>query len=453
MMRAAARIWQRSAAKRRINDIILHVCAAHVQDELLTRRCARSAFCMQAPVGMRAVQVAVRRDHFRLKPQTEHHPKVIHVLYKLLQPVRQLAPVNHPVSQRAVVQIAMPEPAVVQYKELNAGFCCSAGDVHDLFMVEIEIRGLPVVDQDGTLPVAPGSAAKALAIQGMICLTHAVEAGITPHADGLRRLQRFTGRQMPLQRARIQSCHHTCRVIGVFIDCNLEITAINEVNTQAFPRKLGCIRHSQCGKGVMLVAGRAARRGDRSRQSGRCNAFRLSFLCPRPFQVQHVPPSVQRQANASGAKHRQRRHSFINIADGRRQYRTTRIQREAQVRRQPGTRILQRNAQRLRLFRLLRIRSGQPRQRRLSGTDAVIGIIEYGAPLSGLFPRRNHCRAEIAPAFCRRCIRQNLPQRVKRRAFRFLPADTPGGILQRRANVSMQQLFRAGFIGLQREHP
>ncbi|MNC83868.1 hypothetical protein D3C75_1380750 [compost metagenome] len=54
---------------------------------------------MQAPVRMGAVQLAVRRDHFRLEPEPELHTEPFHPFGQIGEAQRQLALINEPVSE------------------------------------------------------------------------------------------------------------------------------------------------------------------------------------------------------------------------------------------------------------------------------------------------------------------------------------------------------------------
>ena len=92
------------------------------------------------PIGMRAVQIAVRIDHFRLNPQAELHAQTVHMVDKRLQPVRELFGINVPVAQTGVIVVALAKPAVVYYKQLNAQLGRLIGELHLVFVKYIEQR-------------------------------------------------------------------------------------------------------------------------------------------------------------------------------------------------------------------------------------------------------------------------------------------------------------------------
>ena len=100
-------------------------------------------------------QVAVRADHLGLDPEAEGEPEVGDVAGDPVEPVGQLAPVDDPVAERAVVRVAVTEPAVVEDEQLDPEVPCRGGDADQPLGVEVEVGRLPVVEQDGALAIAP----------------------------------------------------------------------------------------------------------------------------------------------------------------------------------------------------------------------------------------------------------------------------------------------------------
>ena len=96
------------------------------------------------------VKVAFGGDHLRLKPDAEFHAKCIDALGELAQASAELFLVHEPVAKRAVIRIALAKPAVIHHQHFNAKLACHLCDVIQLFLVEIEIGCLPVVDENGT---------------------------------------------------------------------------------------------------------------------------------------------------------------------------------------------------------------------------------------------------------------------------------------------------------------
>src|SRR5687768_3664156 len=62
----------------RVDDVILHLRAAEVENELAAPGGWRAALEMQGPFGVHAVEIGVRIDHLGLDPEPELHPTRMH---------------------------------------------------------------------------------------------------------------------------------------------------------------------------------------------------------------------------------------------------------------------------------------------------------------------------------------------------------------------------------------
>ena len=82
-------------------------------------------------------------DHLRLDPQAEAEPERGDPPGEAVEPVGQLAPVDDPVAERAVVGIALAEPAVVEDEQLDAEVACRRGDRDEPVGVEVEVGRPP----------------------------------------------------------------------------------------------------------------------------------------------------------------------------------------------------------------------------------------------------------------------------------------------------------------------
>ena len=80
-------------------DVVAHVFSGEVYDKLRTAGGARSAGDMYAPVGVRLVQLAVRRDHLRLEPDAEFQPQLVHLVHQVFQTTLYFVLVHEPVAQ------------------------------------------------------------------------------------------------------------------------------------------------------------------------------------------------------------------------------------------------------------------------------------------------------------------------------------------------------------------
>ncbi|MNI25186.1 hypothetical protein D3C73_788250 [compost metagenome] len=130
-----------------INDIVAYLRARQIQNQLVAGLAASAVRHMQAPVGMGAVQLAVRRHHLRFEPEAELHAEPSDPFHQIRQALRQLAGIHEPVAQRSGVVIAAAEPAVVKHEQLDAQRLAGTGDIFDFVGIEVEVGSFPVVDQ------------------------------------------------------------------------------------------------------------------------------------------------------------------------------------------------------------------------------------------------------------------------------------------------------------------
>ena len=61
----------------------------------------------------------------------------------------ELSLVDAPVAERAVIAVALAEPAVIDDEKLYAELCGAFGNLYQTFLVEAEIAGFPAVQQNG----------------------------------------------------------------------------------------------------------------------------------------------------------------------------------------------------------------------------------------------------------------------------------------------------------------
>ena len=98
---------------------------------------------------MRPVQIAVLRNHLRLKPEAEFHAHGIDLFRKAGKVGRQLLQVHIPVAEAGVVIVSLSKPAVIQDQHLYAQVGRLRCDLQYVLFVKIEICGFPVINQDG----------------------------------------------------------------------------------------------------------------------------------------------------------------------------------------------------------------------------------------------------------------------------------------------------------------
>ena len=140
-----------------IIDGIHYFPAREIQHQLVACPHRLSSGNCERPVRMRPEKIAVLIDHLRLKPDAEQKA---HVMNLPNQPVEipDLLFIDKPVSKPAVVRIPLPEPAVIQDKQIQIQSLRLPGQVQNLLRVEGQITALPAVEQHRTHPVPPVSA-------------------------------------------------------------------------------------------------------------------------------------------------------------------------------------------------------------------------------------------------------------------------------------------------------
>ena len=136
--------------------------------------------------------MAVRRHHFRLKPQAEGQALFLDGGNQLLERTAQLLLVGRPVAYGGGGITAFSEPAVIQDKQFRAyarRFRSQGGQGGP---VKIKVMGFPAVEQHGPLLFGEPLRNQQVLIHVMKNLGHSAQSlpGIDQH--GLRRLERLS---------------------------------------------------------------------------------------------------------------------------------------------------------------------------------------------------------------------------------------------------------------------
>ncbi|MNC29673.1 hypothetical protein D3C75_779340 [compost metagenome] len=92
------------------------------------------------------------------------------------QAAGQFAPVFKPVAKRAIVIVALAEPAVVEHEELDAEWPGFFGNSCDFVGIKIEISRFPVVDENRTGLVAVNATAQPGPVKPVKGPRHAAES-------------------------------------------------------------------------------------------------------------------------------------------------------------------------------------------------------------------------------------------------------------------------------------
>ena len=129
-------------------QIIADVIAAQIEDQLVTRSRALAAGLGQHPIGVSAVQIAVRVDHLGFDPQAEFHPQAADLVGERLQAIRVFDRVAGPVAQPGGIVCAALEPAIVEHEAFGPDRGGSLGQFSNAGFVVIEIASFPAVEMD-----------------------------------------------------------------------------------------------------------------------------------------------------------------------------------------------------------------------------------------------------------------------------------------------------------------
>src|SRR5580658_5357989 len=131
-------------------DVVAHIGAREVQNELVARLRARATGKIQNPVRMLAIEIGIRVDHLWLDPQTEIHAERVDFVDERLQTVREFLLIHIPVAEAGVVVLALAEPAIVHHEAIHADGCGLFGQGHLSGFIDSELRGFPGIVNDGT---------------------------------------------------------------------------------------------------------------------------------------------------------------------------------------------------------------------------------------------------------------------------------------------------------------
>ncbi len=131
--------------------------AAEVEHQLLPLLAPLAVGLVHHPIGVRLVELRPRVHHLRLQPDAEADALLRRSSGQGLDAAGQLPPVDHPVTQPGVVGVTwvpVTEPAVVEEEHLGTQLGSIADHAHELLLVELEERGLPVVEDHRPRSVA-----------------------------------------------------------------------------------------------------------------------------------------------------------------------------------------------------------------------------------------------------------------------------------------------------------
>ena len=239
-------------------DVIAHILARNVQHILMTAEHGNAALHMDVPVRVRAEQVGIGRNHFRLVPDAEFQPSGVDALDQRLEATGELLFVDLPVAQRRVVVVAAAEPAVVHHQHFKAHLGGRLGEGHQLFGVEIKERAFPAVDEERALFGFPAAANEATVVKAVENAAHFTDAAVGIDHHRLRRFKALAGEEIPDEIGGIDAHDQAGGAVEIAFGEGGEVARIDQieaVNAAVLLIRTGCgERH----EGVLAVAGNAA---------------------------------------------------------------------------------------------------------------------------------------------------------------------------------------------------
>ena len=248
------------------------------------------------PVGVLLVELALGVHHLRLNPYPELQPPPVRLRYQVREAAGQLLRVRLPVPKPRVVAVArifVAKPTVVQQKQLEAHLRGVVYDLHQLGFVEVEVRGLPVVEQDAALPaavlqpVAPRPAVKAAA--------DLPRPAAAVRVEQRGRYERFPLPQHVARRIRVDARQRPQLPERVYLKAEPEAARPRQRTPYHLPEVLlrRAVERQQEARVRELVAANAQLGVDHLYPRVQPLLAQLHLLRPRPVKLRHV---VRRRA-------------------------------------------------------------------------------------------------------------------------------------------------------------
>ena len=125
---------------------------------------------------MRAVEVRIGVDHFRLYPKTELQPSLVAAVGNGFKTARQLFLVYEPVAETGTVAVASAEPAVVKHEGVDAESLDAVDGLKQTVTVKLEVHALPTVEHQRTGRVDPTRVDYVFAHEVMVAARHSAHA-------------------------------------------------------------------------------------------------------------------------------------------------------------------------------------------------------------------------------------------------------------------------------------
>ena len=176
------------------------------------------------------VQIGIRRNHFRFKPDTELHAKLIYFIYQILQSARQLFFIYHPVTKCTVIIEAVAKPAIIHNQHLNSKLRSLLCNRNQLLGIKFKISSFPVINKNRALLVLIFSADQMIAVEIMEGSGHCAKSARRIYHNYFRSLKGFARIQLPAKVLRMNSHDHTKLVKLIVLYHSLKVTGIYEIH-------------------------------------------------------------------------------------------------------------------------------------------------------------------------------------------------------------------------------
>ena len=295
-------------------QVLLYFRIGHIQHQLIPSPHRRTLRNLNCPVRMCPIEVAVLGDHLRLEPDAEPHAHRLDLLHQIVQSAGELFLIDKPVPQSGAVVVPLAEPAVVQHQHIHAEACSFFGNVQDLFRIEAEIGGFPVVDQHRTFCQLILAAADVFPNCPMKLVGQSFQSGAAIGQQHFRCGKTLPCSQLPAEQVRVDSHDYTHLPQLVTLDLGLVAAAVDQSRPHAGTGGFRAVRCTEQHGGILVMTGRAAGAGTLLNAMKQRTAFCLPFHGVSAVEVYPLPAAlshVQTKACRLGQCHR----CFAQIAD------------------------------------------------------------------------------------------------------------------------------------------
>ena len=178
-----------------------------IQQQLMAAQ-HRCEIIRQRPVRMCPVQIRIRVDGFRFKPETEFHSLFPDPLRQAFQTVRQFFHIDRVISQPGLIAVSGTKPAVIQNEQLTTQFLCPVCQIQQSALAKVKHTAFPAVVLDGTEPVLPVFRDDMFIDKPVHIPGQTSEAAVAERQNRFRCFKAFAAVQLPAEITGIDSLHH-----------------------------------------------------------------------------------------------------------------------------------------------------------------------------------------------------------------------------------------------------